>query len=144
LFTSIGDGANVDSSPPPTLESFYQFCAEKKLVAARCKSCKAILLPPRVLCPRCSSTDIQWMKLKGTGRLLTYSVVHIAPLAFQSFVPYPVGIVLLDEGTKLPGIVRVEPRDIRIGLKLKAAFESSRSHKWPSWARYFFVKADSS
>lgn len=133
----------MDSGSPPTLESFYRFCAEKKLMAARCKSCGVTLVPPRALCPRCSSTDMQWTELKGTGRLLTYSVVHVAPPAFQSLAPYAVGIVLLDEGARLPGMIRVEPRDLRIGLRLKIAFESSQSDKWPSWTRYFFVKADS-
>ncbi len=144
MFTSIRGEIDMDSGSPPTLESFYQFCAEKKLMAARCKSCGATLVPPRVLCPRCSSVDMDWTELKGTGKLLTYSVVHVAPSAFQSFVPYAVGIVLLDEGARLPGMIRVEPRDLRIGLRLKVAFESSQSNRWPSWARYFFVKADSS
>jgi len=133
----------MDSGPPPALESFYQFCAQKKLMATRCKSCGAILLPPRALCPKCRSTDVQWTELKGTGKLLTYSVVHIAPEAFRSFAPYTVGIALLDEGVRLPGMIRVDPGDLKIGLKVKTAFEVLQSEKWPSWARYFFVRADS-
>jgi len=112
-------------------------------MATRCTSCGAILAPPRALCPRCGLTDMQWTELKGTGRLLTYSIVHVAPSAFQPFVPYAVGIVLLDEGARLPGMIRVDPRDLRIGLELKVAFETSRSEKWPPWARYSFVKSDS-
>jgi len=142
LFTSIRGEIDMDSESPPTLESFYQFCTQKKLMAARCKSCGAILVPPRALCPKCNSADMHWTELKGTGRLLTYSVVHVAPSAFQPSVPYAVGIVLLDEGTRLPGMVQVEPGDLRIGLRLKVAFESPQSDKWPSWARYFFVKAN--
>jgi len=126
-----------------TLESFYKFCAHKKLMGARCKSCRAILAPPRALCPRCGSTDMQWTELKGTGKLLTYSVVHVAPSAFQSFVPYAVGIVLLTEGARLPGMIRTDLKDLKIGLDLKVAFDLTQSESWPSWARYYFVRAGS-
>ncbi len=126
---------------PLTLESFYEFCAQNKLMGARCKSCGAILVPPRAVCPKCGSTDTQWTELKGTGKLLTYSVVHVAPRAFQPFVPYAVGIVLLTEGARLPGMIRTDLKDLRIGLVLKAAFDPAQSESWPSWARYYFVRA---
>jgi len=126
---------------PLTLESFYRFCAQKKLMGGRCRSCRAILVPPRALCPKCGSTDIRWAKLKGTGKLLTYSVVHVASPAFQSSVPYAVGIVQLAEGAKLPGMIRTDLKDLRIGLNLKVAFEPRQSESWPSWARFCFVRA---
>jgi len=133
----------MDSKSPLTLESFYRFCSQRKLTGARCGSCRSILVPPRALCPKCGSTDIQWTELKGTGKLLTYSVVHVAPTAFQSLVPYAVGIVLLTEGARLPGIIRANLKDLRIGLDLKIDFEPPQSENWPSWARYYFVGVDS-
>jgi uncharacterized OB-fold protein len=125
-----------------TIESFYQSCAREKLVGVRCRSCGEILAPPRSLCPKCHSTDMEWMEFKGTGKLLTYSVIHVAPSAFQSLAPYTVGIVQLTEGARLPGMVRVEPKDLRIGLELKVAFDRSQSENWPQWTRYYFVRAD--
>jgi len=133
----------MDSESSMTLESFYRFCAQKKLMGARCKSCRTILVPPRTLCPKCGSTGMRWEELKGIGKLLTYSVVHVAAPAFQSSVPYAVGIVELTEGAKLPGMIRADLKDLRIGLNLKVAFEPPRSESWPSWARYRFVKAGS-
>ena len=132
----------MDLKPPPTLESFYQFCAQRKLMGVRCESCKAVLLPPRMLCPRCGSSNSEWVELKGTGELLTYSAIHVATPTFQSLVPYAVGIVSLTEGARLPGIIRVKPEDLRIGLELRIAFEPSTSKNWPSWPRYFFVRTD--
>lgn len=134
----------MDSKSPLTLECFYRFCAQKKLMGARCKSCRTILVPPRAVCPKCGSADMRWEELKGTGKLLTYSVVHVAPPAFQSLVPYAVGIVLLTEGVRLPGMIRTDLKDLRIGLDLKIAFEPPQSENWPSWARYYFVGVDSS
>lgn len=143
-FTFIGGEIDLDLKPPPTLESFYQFCGQRKLMGVRCESCEAVLLPPRMLCPRCGSSNSEWVELKGTGELLTYSVIHVAPATFQPLVPYAVGIVALAEGARLPGIIRVRPEDLRVGLELKIAFEPSTSKNWPSWPRYFFVRADTS
>jgi len=133
----------MGAESPLTLESFYTFCAQKKLMGARCRSCRAILVPPRALCPKCGSMDIRWTKLKGTGKLLTYSVVHVASPAFQSSVPYAVGIVQLTEGARLLGMIRTNLKDLRIGLNLKVAFEPRQSESWPPWARYCFVRARS-
>jgi uncharacterized OB-fold protein len=133
----------MNTEVPLTLESFYQFCAQGKLVGTRCRSCGEILTPPRSLCRKCHSTDMEWMEFKGTGKLLTYSIIHVAPSAFQSLVPYTVGIVQLTEGARLPGMIRVEPKDLRIGLELKVAFDLSRSENWPQWTRYYFVRTDS-
>jgi len=133
----------VSSELPPTLESFYNFCGQGKLMGARCKSCGEILVPPRSLCLKCNSTSTEWMELKGTGKLLAYSIVHVAPSAFQSSAPYAVGIVSLAEGPRIPGMIRVEQKDLKVGLELKVAFESSHMENWPTWTRYYFVKADS-
>jgi len=141
--TSSRGEIDMGAESPLTLESFYTFCAQKKLMGARCRSCRAILIPPRALCPKCGSMDIRWTKLKGTGKLLTYSVVHVASPAFQSSVPYAVGIVQLTEGARLLGMIRTNLKDLRIGLNLKVAFEPRQSESWPPWARYCFVRARS-
>lgn len=134
----------MDPELSPTLESFYNFCGQKKLMGTKCKACGEILVPPRSLCPKCNSANMEWMELKGTGKLLAYSVVHVAPSAFQSHVPYTVGVVSLDEGPRIPGMIRVEQKDLKAGLALKVAFESSQAQNWPTWTRHYFVKADSS
>jgi uncharacterized OB-fold protein len=134
----------MDSEYSLTIENFYQFCAKGKLVGARCRSCGEVLTPPRSLCQKCHSTDMEFTEFKGIGRLLTYSIVHVASSAFQSLAPYTVGIVQLDEGARIPGMIRVEPKDLKIGLELKAAFDRSQSENWPRWTRYYFVRADPS
>jgi len=82
------------------------------------------------------------MQLRGTGTLLTYSIIQVAPTAFQSLVPYTVGIVQLTEGPRLPAMIRVPEKDLKVGLALRAAFDEPLSGNWPSWARYYFIKAD--
>jgi uncharacterized OB-fold protein len=127
---------------PFTVSSFYKFVSEKRLMAAKCNECGTVLLPPKPMCTHCLSTNLEWNELEGTGKLVTYTVIYIAPEQFQSMAPYAVGIVELKNGLRLPGIVcGVEPENIRVGMNLKIDFEQSTSSQWPAWPRYFFKPA---
>ncbi len=124
---------------PFTIESFYKFVSEGKLMAAKCSKCGNILLPPRPICSKCLSTDFRWVALKEKGKLLSYTVIHVSPIQFESIAPYTVGIVELEDGPHLPGMIRdVEPEKIKVGMDLIVDFDTSIPTKWPLWPRYFF------
>jgi len=126
-------------TPPSTIESFYKFCAEKKLMGLRCNRCKKVTVPPRSLCSHCGSSDLVWTELSGKGRLVTYTVIHIAPPQFQAFAPYAVGIVEFGEGAQLPGMIRnIRFENLRVGMHLSVDFETTIPAQWPQWPRYFF------
>jgi hypothetical protein len=108
-------------------------------MAAKCSECGAVLLPPKQICTKCLSTNLKWIELDGAGKLLSYTIIHVAPEQFQSMAPYAVGIVELKKGLRLPGMIRnVNPEEIKIGMNLKIDFDSSTSSQWPAWTRYFF------
>jgi len=124
---------------PPTVASFYKFCSERRLMAGHCEDCGKLLAPPRPLCPNCHSTRIGWKELKGRGRLATYTVIHVAPPQFQSRAPYAVGVIELDEGVRMPGIIAgINPSNLKIGLQVAVDFESTPAEAWPKWPRYIF------
>jgi uncharacterized OB-fold protein len=108
-------------------------------MAAKCKKCEKLLLPPKPMCTNCLSTNLKWIELEGSGKLLTYTIIHIAPEQFQSLTPYPVGIIKLNNGLHLPGMIfDLDHEKIRVGMKLKIDFEPSVSLHWPDWHRYYF------
>lgn len=122
-----------------TISNFYKFIKEKRLMAAKCNDCETVTLPPKPMCTNCFSDNLQWVRIDGPGKLLSYTVIHVAPEQFQSMVPYIVGIIEFDGGNRLPGIIRdIAAEEIKIGMKLKVDFESSQSTQWPDWRRYFF------
>ena len=128
-----------DNPLPFTVSSFYKFVSEKRLMAAKCNECGTVLLPPKPMCTKCLSTNLQWIELEGAGKLLSYTVIYIAPEQFQSITPYTVGIVELQKGLRLPGMIRdVDAKEIRVGMNLKIDFDTSASSQWPAWPRYFF------
>lgn len=129
----------VEASLPFTIESFYKYVAEGKLMAARCRRCGKLFVPPRPLCTDCYSKDLEWTQLEGEGKLLTYTVIHVSPKQFESMVPYVVGIVQLNEGPQLPGMIRdIEADKIKVGMKLRVDFDTAPSSEWPQWSRYYF------
>jgi len=124
------------------IESFYKFVGEGKLMGAKCNKCGLVMLPPRPVCTKCYSKDLQWVELKGRGKLLTYTVIHVAPKQFEALAPYPVGIVELEEGPQLLGMIRnIEPDKIKLGMNLTIDFEkpTSPETQWPTWPKYYFM-----
>ncbi|MFH0848180.1 MAG: Zn-ribbon domain-containing OB-fold protein [archaeon] len=131
-----------DQARPLTIDSFFKYCSEGKLMASACKVCNRLWIPPRQLCPSCMSSDLSWTQLSGTGELLSFTEVQVGPPAFQSQVPYIIGIVRLSEGTTLSGLIRETTADkLTVGMPLKVQFESLESKGWQPASRYYFVPA---
>jgi len=128
---------------PFTIEQFYKFILKGKLMAGKCIKCGRILLPPRPLCDNCFSQEFEWIEVSGTGKLLTYTIIHVAPPEFQAMIPYTVAIVGLENGLKIPGMISgANPNDLKIGMTLAMEFQACNLSKpWPQWPRYCFKPA---
>ena len=123
-----------------TIDQFYKFLMQGKLMAGKCLKCGKIHLPPRPLCDNCYGTQFEWVQVSGKGKLLTYTVIHVAPHQFQSLAPYAIGIVELEDGLKIPGMIQSIPEEqLKIGMKLQVDFSTCSSpQSWPQWPRYCF------
>lgn len=111
--------------------SFKAYLGDEKLMSTRCKKCGAISTPQRSLCVECYSTDMEWIELKGTGKLAAFSSINIgvkfmAEQGFDRNNPYCVGVIELDEGTRvnarIVGVDAKNPESIKIGIPMKASF----------------------
>jgi len=130
----------MSTQEPFTIEQFYKFMTQKKLMAGRCLKCGKIHLPPRLLCDNCYGQQFEWMQISGKGKLVTYTVIHVAPQQFQALTPYAVGIVQLENGLRIPGMIPgLTQEQLKIGLELTLDFGTcSTSQTWPQWQRYCF------
>jgi uncharacterized OB-fold protein len=128
---------------PFTIEQFYKFLMQGKLMAGKCLKCGKTHLPPRPLCDNCYSTEFQWLEVSGKGKLLTYTVIHVAPQQFQNLTPYAIGIIELENGLKIPGMIQdLTQEQLKIGMQLNVDFSTcSTPQQWPQWPRYCFKQA---
>ncbi|MGB6340148.1 MAG: Zn-ribbon domain-containing OB-fold protein, partial [Candidatus Aminicenantaceae bacterium] len=90
-----------------------------RLEANKCSSCGKIFFPPRLICNVCQSKDMEKTKLAESGKVITYTIIRVAPHQFVDQAPYAVGIVELDDGVKIMGqIVDCDFEDIKPGLNV--------------------------
>ena len=126
---------------PFSIEQFYKFLSQGKLMAGKCLKCGKIHLPPRPLCNNCYDTQFEWTPITNKGTLLTYTVIHIAPTQFQNLTPYAIGIIELDNDLKIPGIIQDLPiEQLQIGMTLTIVAVSDCNtpppQTWPQWSKY--------
>jgi uncharacterized OB-fold protein len=96
------------------------------LIGNKCESCERVYFPPRKPCPYCrrkSMGKMKELKLSGKGKIISYSIIHVGPQAFEEQVPYPIAIVELDEGPKITTqIVDCDIKDVKIGMQVESTF----------------------
>jgi uncharacterized OB-fold protein len=132
----------MTAEAPFTIEQFYKFLAQGKLMAGKCQHCGKIHLPPRPLCDNCFHQEFTWLEIAGKGKLVTYTIIHVAPQQFQHLAPYAVGIMQLENGLKLPGMITATQKQLQIGMDLTIDFTTcTAAQPWPQWPRYCFKPA---
>ncbi len=96
------------------------------LYGSKCGNCGTLDFPPRTVCPECgrrSFGKMERVKLKGNGTVVSYTVIHDAPAAYEMMKPYVVAIVEMEEGCRVTSqIVDVDPATVKIGMQVNAAF----------------------
>ena len=119
------------SEIPFTAASFDNFCNEKKLMASKCKKCGAVWLPPRPLCLKCKGDDMEWVELKGKGKIVSFTAIGVGTptmieAGYDRQHPYCSGVVELEEGCRMTAqIVGVDvehPENIKIGTPVTVDF----------------------
>lgn len=68
----------------------------------RCLQCRYLIYYPRMLCPRCFSTDYAWEQLSGDGTVYSFSIVwRPNHPAFAEHIPITLAVVDLREGPQM-------------------------------------------
>lgn len=111
--------------------TYQQFLNEEKIMGSSCKECGARFVPPRSICVNCYRSDMEWVEIKGRGRLAAFTCITVAPpfmiaQGYDRNNPYCSGVVELEEGgrvdARIEGVDASKPEDIKIGMPLKAKY----------------------
>lgn len=107
--------------------SYQKFLNEEKLMGSKCKKCGALYTPPRPICIKCRGGEMEWVEIKGKGKLAAFTSIVVGPplmveLGYDRKNPYCSGVVQLEEGTRvvarIEGVDTKNPENIKVGIPL--------------------------
>jgi uncharacterized OB-fold protein len=111
--------------------AYEKFLGDEKLMGSGCKECGKKFFPPRAICVKCYSNEMEWVEFKGNGRLVAFTCISVGlPFmvkeGYDRKHPYCSGVVELEEGVRtaarIEGVEGIRPDKIRIGTALSVAF----------------------
>ena len=113
-----------------TVDKYFRFLSEKKLMGAKCSKCGNIDLPPRRLCSKCLG-KADWIELSGNGVLKTFSSIYVGAKAmtnkgYNRKKPYIFAVCQMKEGPsisgQLIGVDETKPKEISFDMPIQVIF----------------------
>jgi uncharacterized OB-fold protein len=106
-------------------QPFWDGAKWHELLLQKCAACGHVWLPPSTRCPKCLSTEYEWSKASGRGKVWSWIVMWQRYFAaFEQDIPYNVAYVELEEGPRLmTNLVGVENDAIYCDMPVEVAFE---------------------
>lgn len=114
-----------------TIQNYLEYVNSKKLMGSKCKKCSVIDVPPRKLCIKCNSTDMEWIEVSGNGKIAAFSCIGVGTTfmvnkGYSMKKPYCFSVIKLDEGPmisgQLIGVDESKPDTIKIETPVKLKF----------------------
>lgn len=99
-------------------ERYAAFLEAGQLAIQQCGDCARHVFYPRLFCPHCHGSSLEWREVSGQGTVYATTVIHQRP---DKGGPYNLCLVELPEGVRLPGRVEgIAPEDVKIGMTVAA------------------------
>jgi hypothetical protein len=87
------------------------------LPARRCAECGKVSVNAST-CRFCGAEGGEAVDLAGRGKLLSWTVIRVAPARYAAEAPYAVGLLELDEGPRITARLAGDPEHLREGQRL--------------------------
>jgi uncharacterized OB-fold protein len=106
------------------------------LVGEECDNCGTKLFPPRDVCVECAAPAKELYTFTGLGEIYSYTTIYDAPAGFESYAPYTVALVKLDEGPLVTAqLTDCDEQEISVGTTVEMVTRKIRVCPCPSrWA----------
>ena len=101
---------------------FIEAAKAGNVLARKCAKCREILLATVYYCKSCGSKEFEDTILKGTGKVVTYTILTVPPAGFEDLAPYAWVVMELDDsGLRVSGFLAKipTPEDLPIGTPVK-------------------------
>ena len=101
---------------------FIEAVKAGNVLARKCTKCDELHLATVYFCSKCGSKEFEDSILKGTGKVVTYTIMTVPPAGFEDLVPYAwVVMELGDYDLRISGFLAniQKPEDLPIGTVVK-------------------------
>ena len=97
------------------------------VLARKCVKCGELHLATVYFCKKCGSKGFSNSTIKGTGKVVTYTIMTVPPAGFEDLTPYAWVVMELDDTSELMNPIRIsgflaniqKPEDLPIGTAVK-------------------------
>ncbi len=119
---------SLDTRPKPVIDNwnrpFWEAAKQDKLVLQKCRDTGQCFFPPAPVSPFTGKPHWDWIEASGKGELWSWVVFHQSYFeGMRDELPYPVGMVKLDEGPfLLTNLWDVDKDAVQIGMRLSVRF----------------------
>ena len=128
LFTHYETILKYSWSSGVAISRFLAGLKEGELWARKCNNCGRTLIPPRMYCEDCFRPTDEWVKVRDTGTVNTFSISYVNNDASRRKKPILVSVIEIDGASPGMGILHllggVKPSKVRVGMKVKAVWKS--------------------
>lgn len=100
-----------------------------RLIASRCTKCGDISFPPKWMCGKCDSEEVEEYLLSNRGHIYTFTIVNQLGIPGIE-VPYVLAIVKVpdDDELMIAGqLTGCEPEEAKIGMEVETVIEKVRA-----------------
>jgi benzoylsuccinyl-CoA thiolase BbsA subunit len=98
------------------------------LLGSRCKTCGQLSFPPRKVCSKCFSDEMEILPLSTKGRLYSYTIAEYPAPGLLG--PYAIGYVDLPEGVRVFSILEDwDRKSLRVGMDVELTLGKFREDK---------------
>ncbi|MEW5921129.1 MAG: Zn-ribbon domain-containing OB-fold protein [Bacillota bacterium] len=101
--------------------NFVDYLEKGELAGTKCPKCGRKYFPPRADCSWCPDSTVAWIKIEGTGKLVSFTRVHYGPTGFEDDVPYTLALADFN-GVKVFGRLSkdLDEGQTKVGMEVKA------------------------
>lgn len=94
---------------------YARYLEAGKLAFQRCNDCGASIFYPRVLCPVCGGSSLEWRESGGRGTVYATTTIHR-----RNSDPYDVSLIDLEEGFRMMSRVEGVPaEEVEVGMDVR-------------------------
>ena len=76
---------------------FIEAAKAGNILARKCTKCGELHLATVYYCKKCGNKGFEDSILKGTGKVVTYTIMTVPPAGFEEFAPYAWVVMELDD-----------------------------------------------